>query len=95
MLKLLFIAYLAGQALDTSTTVYAFRHGFTEANPTLAWAPEKPVLFIGFKTGLGAAGVWASYSLHKKHPKAAKLALAAVAGSVWYAGLHNLRALRR
>lgn len=95
MLKFLFIAYLAGQVLDTSTSVYAFRHGFSEMNAALAWAPARPALFIGYKTGLSGAGAWAAYTIHKRKPKVGKVILAGMAGAAWYAGLHNLRELRK
>ena len=95
MLKLLFIAYLAGQAFDGATTVYAFRHGFVEGNPAMAWAPAHPVLFVGFKTGVSGSAAWAAFKLHEKQPKRATIIMAVVAGVTWTAAMNNMRQLRR
>jgi hypothetical protein len=86
-----------GQATDLSTTMYAMGRSsgqFSEANPLLAWAEDRPVA-MGLVKGLVAAGTtYGLIRLHHTRPKtalAASLGLVALQSWVTYRNMQTIR----
>ena len=89
-MKWLLIAYLAGQALDHSSTAMALHRGCQESNPLV---PSRigPSIAVGITIGGGSA--WVFSRAHDKHPKLVNTMLALGAGIRTGAGIYNLRQL--
>jgi hypothetical protein len=91
-MKWLLIAFLAGQALDQTTTAIAVHRGCRESNPLM---PSRigPSIAVGVTIGGGSA--WALSRAHKKHPKLTNTVLALGAGVRAGAGIYNWQQLDR
>jgi hypothetical protein len=87
-MKWLLIAFLAGQALDQTTTAVAINRGCRERNP-LVPTRVGPSIAVGITIGGGSA--WALSRAHKEHPRLAKTVAAIGAGVRAGAGLYNLQ----
>ena len=86
----LFIAFLAGQTLDHTTTAIALHRGCREVNPMLP-ARLGPSIAVGI--ALGGGTTWALAKARKKHPKLVMAALGIGAGVRVGVGIHNWQKL--
>jgi hypothetical protein len=87
------IVYGAAASADVASSVYAFHHGAREANPLINWLePQGTGVMLGVGSVVDAAGVWAAHRyLGRRHAKAVRIALYALAGVRVGIAVHNIR----
>ena len=86
----LLAAFLAGQALDHTSTGLALQRGCRESNLLV---PRNYTTSVAVGITIGGGSAWALSRAHKDHPKLVKTALILGAGARTAAGIHNLTLL--
>lgn len=86
----LLAAFLAGQALDHTSTGLALQRGCQERNPLV---PRHFGTSVAVGITIGGGSAWALSKAHKEHPKLVKTALLLGAGVRTGAGIYNLTQL--
>jgi hypothetical protein len=77
----LYASFATLQALDVHSTLSVLSAGGREANPAMRGVAGHPGSLIAVKAASGAAVIWLSEKVRKKHPRGA-VALMAVLNSV-------------
>ena len=92
----LYLAQGTLQALDTQATLRAIASGKArEGNPIVSPFATQPVALVAFKGGVTAAIIFGVDRLSKSHPRAARIALAAIDGEYMYVVQRDYRILGR
>ena len=86
----LLAAFIAGQALDHTSTGFALQRVCRESNPLV---PRNYAPSVAVGITIGGGGAWALSRAHKDHPKLVKTVLILGAGARAAAGVHNLTLL--
>jgi hypothetical protein len=88
LLRTLQVSFVGLQATDLHSTFRAMDNGAAEMNPLMM---QHRIVVVGLKAGASLAVVIATHKLAKKHPKAARLTLAALDGAYAAIVFHNYR----
>lgn len=83
--------FLGAQGADIGSTCAALKAGYVEANPLM---PSRCSAQVLTKGAVSAAVLFGAASLHRQHPKVARVLLLGAASVSAYAAVRNVRLVR-
>lgn len=95
VLRSLYVATAASQALDVHSTLFALGRGASEANPLMRGLTGREAAFVALKAGVAVSTIAAARKMSRRNRAAAIVTLVAINSAYAAVISHNYRVARR